>query len=173
MVKKFAGALCFAAAACGPQVEEVVEKVETSGKAEVAIAQVPREVLAAANAARPGFTAQEAERETREGRQYYDIEGKLPDGSEIEFDIMEEQGRWAVVETQRDIAFTTAPRLVREAVTSKDAGFSPGRVIESTQHDGIVIYELFGPQGADPLGRKVEVKWDGQRAKILTREWAH
>lgn len=172
MMKTVGGALFVLVAACG-QPAEPPAKVETSGKSEVAIAQVPAPVLAAASAARPGFTAQEAERETREGRQYYDIEGTLADGSAIEFDIMEEDGHWAVVETQRDIAYAAAPEAVRDAVAAKDARFAPGRVIESTQQDGIVIYELFGPEGADPLGRKVEVKWDGKTAEILTREWAH
>ena len=46
-------------------------------------------------------------------------------------------------------------------------------MIESVQQDGLVIYELFGPQGGDPQGRKVEIKWDGSRAEVLAREWAH
>ncbi|WP_121119429.1 hypothetical protein, partial [Croceibacterium ferulae] len=119
---------------------------------------------------RAGFTAAEAQAETRDGRRYYDVEGTLPDGTEIEFDIMEEDGVWRVVETQRDIAFADAPDEVRAAHT---AGFAPGRVIESTQADGLVIYELFGEAGGDPEGRKVEVKWDGHRAEVLGEEWAH
>ena len=173
MVKKFGLALAFLSAACGQPAQENADKVETTGKSEVPIAQVPAEVLAATHAARPGFTAQEAKRETRDGREYYDIEGKLADGNEIEFDIMQANGRWAVVETQRDIAYATVPALVRKAVSAKDGQFAPGRVIESTQQDGVVIYELFGPDGADPLGRKVEVKWDGRAPELLTKEWAH
>ena len=145
-------------------------KVATSGKSDVPLAQVPAEVLAAAAAARPGFTASEAESETREGRRYFDIEGKLADGSEIEFDIMEEGGKWRVVETQRDIEFAAAPEPVRAA---HKAGFTPNRVIESTQADGLVIYELFGEAGGDPQGRKVEIKWDGRKAELLDKEWAH
>lgn len=160
-------------AACGPEAERNGQAVETSEKSEVEIAEVPAEVLAAAKAVRSGFTAKEAERETRDGRRYFDIEGTLADGSEIEFDIMETDGRWSVVETQRDIALGGAPSPVRDAVTAKDPAFKPGRVIESTQRDGLVIYELFGPQGADPQGRKVEVRWDGTKAAILTEEWAH
>src|SRR5688500_11618895 len=116
MIKNFGGTLLILVAACGQLAEQPGGKVETSGKSEVAIAQVPAPVVAAANAARPGVTAQEAESETREGRQYYDIEGTLADGSAIEFDIMEADGRWAVVETQRDIAFAETPEPVREAV---------------------------------------------------------
>ena len=148
-------------------------QVATSGKEDVPLAQVPAEVLAAAQAARPGFTPAEAERETRDGRHYFDIGGTLPDGSEVEFDIIEEGGRWRVVETQRDIAFASAPAPVRQAAAVHDAGFAPTRVIESVQQDGLVIYELFGPQGGDPQGRKLEVKWDGTRAEVLAQEWAH
>ena len=148
-------------------------RVAASGKNEVAVADLPPEVLAAALAARPGFTATEAERETREGRRYFDVGGTLADGAEIEFDIMEESGRWRVVEIQRDIALSAAPAAVREAAARHDAAFAPTRVIESDQTDGIVIYELFGPRGGDPQGRKVEIKWDGSRADVLTKEWAH
>jgi len=144
--------------------------VATSGKSDVPLGQVPEQVLAAARAARPGFTPAEAEAETRDGRRYFDVGGTLADGSEVEFDIMEEHGRWRVVETQRDIAFSAAPEPVRAA---HKAGFTPTRVIESTQADGLVIYELYGEANGDPEGRKAEIKWDGTNAEVLTEEWAH
>ena len=68
-------------------------KVATSGKSDVPLGDVPAAVLDAAKAASPGFTPLEAEAESREGRRYFDVEGSLPDGSEIEFDMMEEGGR--------------------------------------------------------------------------------
>ncbi|WP_347302224.1 hypothetical protein V5740_09390 [Croceibacterium sp. TMG7-5b_MA50] len=167
--------LACAACACSPteraeQTEATGRAVATSGKADVPIAEVPAPVLAAASAAQPGFTPTEAEAETRDGRRYFDLGGTLADGSEVEFDIMEEGGKWRVVETQRDIAFATVPAQVRAA---NDAAFTPTRVIESTQADGIVIYELFGEADGDPQGRKVEIKWDGQRAERLADEWEH
>ena len=167
--------LALALAGCGDAGSgaQAPAKVVTSGKTEVPISKLPQEVLAAAEAARPGFTPAEAEAETREGRRYFDIEGKLADGSEIEFDIMEENGRWRVVETQRDIAFAAAPQAIRDVAAKADAKFVPTRVIESTQADGVVIYELFGPAAGDPQGRKLEVKWDGKSAELLTKEWAH
>jgi len=142
-------------------------RVAASGKVAVALADVPAPVLAAARAARPGFVPAEAESETRDGRLYYDIEGRMPDGAEIEFDIMEQGGRWRVVETQRDIAFAAAPAPVRAAALAHDPALVPTRVIESVQADGLVIFELY--QGE----RKIEVKWDGRRAEVLAREWAH
>jgi len=159
----------YALSACGQTApvapdESASNKVATSGKTEVPLGEVPREVLAAAEAAQPGFTAAEAEAETREGRRYFDVGGKLADGSEVEFDIMEEGGRWRVVETQRDIRLEAAPEAVRTAAGK----FQAGRVIESRQADGIVIYELY-----DSAQRKLEIKWDGKTAETLTKEWAH
>ena len=138
--------------------------VATSGKTEVPLGQVPPAVLAAAAAAQPGFTPSEAEAETRDGRRYFDVGGRLADGSEVEFDIMEEGGRWRVVETQRDIELAAAPAGVRE----KAGDYPATRVIESRQADGLVIYELY-----DAQKRKLEIKWDGKAAEVLTREWAH
>lgn len=142
-------------------------RVQTSGKTPVPLAQVPDAVLAAARTARPGFTPSEAEAEIREGRRYFDIEGRLPDGSEIEFDIMEENGVWRVVETQRDIVFGTAPALVQAAARAHDPALAPTRVIESTQAEGLVIFEVY--QGE----RKMELRWDGREARVLDREWEH
>lgn len=170
-MKTFALPLAILLAACTGEGEG--NRVATSGKTEVPLAEVPAEVLAAARAARPGFTPSEAEAETRDGRSYYDIGGTLPDGTEVEFDIMEENGAWRVVETQRDIAFAAAPEPVRAAALAEEPGLEPSRVIESVQADGLTIYELYAAQGTDPQGRKLEVKWDGTRAERLTEEWAH
>jgi hypothetical protein len=170
--------LCVLAGACTDgateaQSESPAAKVETTGKVEAALSEVPREVLAAAQAARPGFVPSEAQAETRDGRRYFDLGGRLPDGAEIEFDIMEEGGRWRVVETQRDLAFEAAPAAVRQAAAAHDSKFVPGRVIESVQNDGVTIYELYGPGGGNPQGRKVEVKLADGKAEVLKKEWAH
>ena len=149
-------------------------KVQTTGKEPTALANVPREVLDAARAAQPTMRFTKAEAEVREGRNYYDVAGTLPDGTEIELDMLQGPDGWAVVETQRDIAFASAPEAVRAASAKADAAFAPERVIESRQGDGIVIYELFGPKpqaGGEP--RKVEIKYDGRTAELLTKEWAH
>lgn len=155
-------------AACDPAEDPVrnasLAKVATSGKANVPLSQVPKAVLAAAAAVQPGFVPAEAESETRDGRAYFDIGGKLADGSEVEFDVMEEGGAWRVVETQRDIRLAAAPGAVRRAA----GRFEAGRVIESRQGDGMVIYELY-----DAQDRKLEIKWNGKGAEVLTKEWAH
>lgn len=161
-------ALCVLAA-CGQaaapeQGDPPANKVVTSGKRDVPLADVPAEVLAAATAAQPGFTPAEAEAETRDGRSYFDIGGRLADGSEVEFDIVKQDDRWQVVEAQRDIALAVAAEAVRSAA----GDFPAARVIESRQNGGLVIYELY-----DAKQRKLEIKWDGKRAEKLTEEWAH
>ena len=161
------------ATADGPAGNQHNGQVQSSGKVGTPLAQVPAEVAAAARAAQPDMQIRSAEAETRDGRRYFDIAGVNPDGSEIELDMMEEGGRWRVVETQRDIGFLAAPEPVRAVALAHDPALKPTRVIESRQDDGIVIYELFAPEGGDPQGRKVEVKWDGRQAAVLTSEWAH
>ena len=129
--------------------------------------------MAAAVDAQPGFRPATAQSEVRDGRNYYDLEGNLPDGSEVEFDLLQQPQGWTVVETQRDIDFAAAPEPVRTTSLEADASFKPVRVIESRQNDGVVIYELFGPAPEGQEGRKVEIKYDGKSAELLTEEWAH
>jgi hypothetical protein len=45
------------------------------------------------------------------------------------------------------------------------------RVIESTQNDGAVIYELFAP--GQPKTPALEVSWKDGKAKVLTEAWPH
>lgn len=133
---------------------------------------VPDDVRAAALAVRPGMTITEAELKEREGRRYYDVEGTMPDGAEIELDMLETPQGWQVVEIQRDIVWADAPDSVRAAAAAKRPGFVPVRVIESAQADGsAVIYELFAEGQPATPALEVIVK-DGQ-ASVLTEAWPH
>ncbi|MEQ9564172.1 MAG: hypothetical protein RLN69_16750 [Woeseiaceae bacterium] len=168
-------AVLFSAAACGgaDQAEAPAGKqIETSGKEAAALDQLPPEVLAAALAAKPDLAITEAEYELRDGREYYDVGGTLPDGSEMELDMTRIDGEWTVVEFQRDISIESAPGQVREALEGARSGWIPERIIESDQGDGTVIYEFFGVNGAGKA-IKVEVKWSEQTAEVLADEWAH
>ena len=100
-------------------------------------------MAAIVKAAAPGVTIKEAELKERENRRYFDVEGVQADGSEIEFDLLEKDGAWEIVETQRDIAWTSAPAPVQGAAKAAHAKVAPVRVIESRQNDGMIIYELF------------------------------
>lgn len=133
---------------------------------------MPEEVLRAARDARPELELTGAEREVRNGREYYDLGGKTPDGAELELDLTTVDGTWTVVEVQRDIDSDQLPEQVRQVLSNSNPDWIPDRIIESEQADGVVIYEFFGPA---PDGRetKVEVSWEAGTAEVLREEWVH
>lgn len=137
----------------------------------VAPKDLPAAVVAVVKAAAPGLTIKEAELKEREDRRYYDVEGVLPGGQEIEFDLLEKNGDWEIVETQRDIRWTDAPKLVRDTAAASGKAITPVRVIESTQNDGMVIYELFA--AGKPKEPSMEVSLQNGQAKVLTEVWPH
>jgi hypothetical protein len=134
-------------------------------------ASLPAEVSRLVSDAVPGIQIQGAERKEREGRVYYDVEGVRADGSEVELDVLNDGGRYEVVEIQRDIPWTEAPESARAAAASSAKPFEPVRVIESTQTDGSVIYELF-VKGA-PQKPALEVRVKDGKAEVLKEEWPH
>jgi hypothetical protein len=159
-------------AACGTGDDAMGKRVDASGKEATGLEAVPAEVLQVARAARPEMQLEAAEHELRDGRDYYDIAGKMPDGSEVELDMTIVDGRWTVVEIQRDVEMTEVPEQVRQALAEAHEKWVPHRIIESDQDNGIVIYEFFGPgQGAGEV--KAEVKWEADQAELLQDEWVH
>jgi hypothetical protein len=134
-------------------------------------ATLPPEVLSIVTNAVPGINIEGAERKEREGRIYYDVEGTRADGSEVELDLLEENGAYKIVEIQRDIPWAAAPEAARTAAAGAEKPFEPVRVIESTQTDGSIIYELF-TEGA-PEKPALEVKMADGKAEVLKEEWPH
>lgn len=159
-------------ASCEAGDDGAAVRAESSGKETTSLGEVPPEVLQVASDARPDMKLEAAEHEVRDGRDYYDIAGKMPDGTEIELDMTMVDGRWAVVEIQRDVEMEQVPEQVRQALDAGHGGWAPGRIIESDQDNGIVIYEFFGP---GPAGEemKAEVKWEANQAELLRDEWVH
>jgi hypothetical protein len=137
----------------------------------VAVKDLPSAVVVVVKSAAPAMTIKAAELKERENRRYFDVEGVMPDGSEIEFDLLEKDGAWTIVETQRDIAWPDAPEPVRKAAAASAKTISPVRVIESKQNDGMVIYELFA--AGKPKEPSMEVSFKDGRAKILSEVWPH
>ena len=131
---------------------------------EVAAADLPPGVRDAVLARIPGMKIAEAERKERGGKIFYDVEGTRPDGSEVELDLIEEAGAWRVVEMQRDIAWADAPAPVRAVAGAAADAFTPARVIESTQEDGTIVYELFAPGKTDEPA--AEVNWKDGKAVL-------
>lgn len=133
---------------------------------EIAEADLPQGVRDAVIAKVPGMKIAETERKERGGKIFYDVEGTRPDGNAVELDLIEEAGKYRVVEMQRDIAWTDAPAPVRTAAGAAADAFTPARVIESTQEDGTIVYELFAPGKADEPA--AEVNWKDGKATLRT-----
>lgn len=117
----------------------------------------------------PGMVIAEAERKERDGRVYFDVEGKRADGAEVEIDVLQDANGLRAVEIQRDIAWAAVPPAV--SATARPP-FVPARVIESVQVDGGgTIYELFAPGRDDEPA--MEVRWQDGRAETLTSRNPH
>jgi hypothetical protein len=159
-------------AACGGPEPSEGRKVDASGKEATDLDALPAEVLAVARASQPELNVSEAEYETRDGNEYYDVGGTMPDGSELELDMTKINGVWTVVETQRDIDMSTVPDAVSEALLGEYPGWSVDRIIESDQGDGVIVYEFFGK---DDGGQetKIEVKLENGQTELLVDEWKH
>ncbi|ESQ92126.1 hypothetical protein ABAC460_04365 [Asticcacaulis sp. AC460] len=152
---------------------EVAEMSALAGDiiTDVAAADLPPEVMATALKAIPGMTISEAKRKERDGRVYYDVEGKRPDGSDVELDLLQDGTAFKVVEIQRDIAWADAPADVRATAEASAKTVVPVRVIESIESDGSVIYELFAE--GKPAKPSLEVRVKDGKAEVLTEEWPH
>lgn len=165
-------ALMLGLAACGEPATEEGRRVDASGKEATEFDAVPAEVLDLARTTRPDLSLTDVEYETRDGNEYYDVAGTLPDGSELELDMTKLDGIWTVVEVQRDIEFGQVPGGAGSALLAKFPAFQPQRIIESDQGDGVIIYEFFGTSAAGE-DTKIEVKWEQDVAEVLTDEWIH
>jgi hypothetical protein len=154
-------ALALAAAACSPPVSETTPpQAEVSG--------VPTDVAVAVSAATPGITITNAEL----GDDEYEVAGTMPNGDEVEVDLVQSNGAWTVLEIQRDVAWTSVPEPVRAAAMAEPNAFEPVRVIESRHaEDGSVVYELFAAEGQDGRptgGPAMEVRWHEGKAAVMS-----
>jgi hypothetical protein len=138
---------------------------------EVAVADLPPDLLTIVSNAVPGIKIEGAERKEREGRVYYDVEGQRADGTEVELDVLKEANGYSIVEIQRDMPWSEAPEFARSAAAAAENTFEPVRVIESRQTDGSVIYELFAE--GKPEKPSLEVRVVGDKAEVLKEEWKH
>ena len=133
---------------------------------------IPAEVRAVVLASRPTMTITDATLKEREGRRYYDVEGTLPGGEEIELDLLETPEGWKVVEIQRDLPWVDVPLSVKTVADGARKGFVPVRVIESVQAEGgETIYELFAE--GQPATPALEVMVKDGKAEVLKEVWPH
>ena len=137
------------------------------------IDDLPESALSAIKEIKPDFVASEAEKEFKHGNVYLDVEGALADGSEIEFDMLQEGNNWKVVEIQRDLKWQQLPKSVSTALLENTSDFTAKRIIESIQHGtNITVYEFYSVDTAGKEFRK-EVKLENRVAMVLDEEWQH
>lgn len=137
-------------------------------KYEIELASIPASAMAAILKLKPHFVAKEAEKELKHGNHYLDIEGVDATGNEVEFDMLQKDGKWQVVEIQRDLTLAKCPQLVLDVLPK----ITPKRIIESDQTNGIVIYEFYSV-AADGDESKLEIKLENDHAELLSKEWRH
>ena len=129
---------------------------------------VSADVAAAVSAAVPDITIVGGELNAS-GNQF-EVTGTLPNGDEVEVDMVQSNGAWTVDEVQRDIEWSTVPEPVRAVAAAVPDSFEPVRVIESTQAaDGSIVYELFRAteDGTPARGPAMEVRWHDGSAEVL------
>jgi hypothetical protein len=118
-------------------------------------------------ATRPDVIITGGELDAEDGE--YEVSGTLPNGEEIEFDLMQADGVWRVTQIQRDVPWETAPEPVRAAFDGSPRAFAPVRVIESTDPvDGTIYYQLFSADDR-PGHPSEQVRWLEGEAAVMPR----
>lgn len=147
-------------------------RVSTTEVTEIALANVPTDVVDLVKAASPDFEMSEVLRKRRDGRTYFDLEGELANGDEIEFDVLITDSGPQIVEVQRDIEWKEVPKKVRKITNKANSEkLDVVRIIESKQTDDSIIYEIFVEgQKSNP---KFEVQVSDGKAKLLTQRAIH
>ena len=154
-------ALASATVACSPVASQTTQT-------EASESPVSADIAALVSAAVPDIAIIGGELNAS-GNQY-EVTGTLPNGDEIEVDMVQSNGAWTVDEIQRDIAWSTVPEPVRAAAGAVPDSFEPIRVIESTQAaDGSIVYELFRAtaDGSPSRGPAMEVRWHEGSVEVM------
>jgi len=140
---------------------------------EIPLADVPEDITSMVTAAYPGFTPVEVLRKVRDGKTYFDVEGELKGGSELEFDVLMTAAGPEIVEIQRDIDPRLIPTIARKILDDANSeSLEVVRVIESVQtENNSIIYEIFVE--GHPSDPTFEIQVDGEDAKLLTERAKH
>ena len=159
--REFIALAVLATVACPPSASQTTHT-------EAAESPVPADIAALVSDAVPGIAITGGELNAS-GNQF-EVTGTLPNGDEVEVDMVQSNGAWTVDEVQRDIEWSTVPEPVRAAAAAAPDSFEPIRVIESTQAaDGSIVYELFRAMedGSPSRGPAMEVRWHEGSAEVM------
>lgn len=147
---------------------------QADNNVEIPLNEVPQNISDVVSAMSPDFEMAEVVKKRRDGRTYFDVEGELPNGDEIEFDVLMTNAGPKIVEIQRDIAWTTVPVSARNIVDAANTDKQKiTRVIESKQAGtDMIIYEIF-VEGHPSKPRFEASISGGAPAKLLETPWKH
>jgi hypothetical protein len=161
--------LALAFSACsGTSASDEAKEITT----EISLQDLPASVKTLVTEAQPDFVISEVLKKERGSRVYYDVEGELSDGSELEFDVLMQATGPEIVEIQRDLDWSSVPEPARKLVeNAKNPNDRVGRVIESKQTDGAIIYEVF--LEGDSSNPRFEVWAKDSDYKLLSTRWEH
>ena len=112
--------LALAVAACSAPASETPSP-------QTAAPVVPAEIAAASSVAATGIAITSGEPDA-DGNEY-EVTGTMPNGDEIELDLVQSNGAWTVMEIQRDVAWSSVPDPVRASERASPISFEPVRVI--------------------------------------------
>lgn len=133
---------------------------------------MPQDIQDLVKAAKPDFQISEVLKKVRDGRTYYDVEGELANGDEIEFDVLMSTKGPQIVEIQRDLKWESVPSNVQlEAIRANTDSHEITRIIESVQTDDAVIYEIF--VAGTPSDPRFEIWTKNGEIKLLPMRWKH
>ena len=105
---------------------------------EAAVPGIPADVAAMVVAAVPDINITSGELSA--GNDQYEVTGTLSNGDELEFDMVQLNGVWTLLEIQRDVVWSSVPEPVLAEAAGLPDPFEPVRVIESTQaEDGSIV----------------------------------
>lgn len=138
---------------------------------EVSLADVPSSLLEVIAAERSDFQIEEVLKKVRDGRTYYDVEGEIGDGSELEFDILMTENGPEIVEIQRDLEWSDLDEAIQKVSLDVMNNKQPVRIIESVQTDGAIIYELF--KDGKPSDPAQEIRVYAGEVTVLDTRWEH
>lgn len=159
------------------EVKETKEKAAKIGatlnkKVELGMTDIPKDALKTVLELHPEFKVNEAEKEFKHDKVYLDLEGEV-DGKEIEFDMLQTDSGWEIVEVQRDLVWEQLPENVATALKTEAPDFIAKRIIESGQYGtDITVYEFYAVDANGKESRK-EVKLENGVATLLKKEWKH
>ena len=129
---------------------------------EIAMSDVPEDILDAAHAAVEGATWETVELGSDEGEDKYGFEGKTADGIQVAVDVLEDGD---VVEVEHHITVDDLPAAVKATLDKYAPGMKAEEVERLIDDDRAVVYEIEGTD-ADGAAIDVEISWDGSEISI-------